>query len=157
MIGVMDEFRRTISGRVTTVCLPVAKGGSMRSAEDRKRQGSANSLEVLETIRAGFERRDAALLASVYAEDAEYTIVNRNNPPSRPLVLRGRSAVRAMFEDICAREMTHRMVHTVVGDETLAYSNACQYPDGCRVAALNLATLRSGKIASEFSIDCWDE
>jgi hypothetical protein len=125
-------------------------------ARDRARQ-PATPESVLEAIRSGYERRDAKLLASVYAEDAQYTIVNRNNPPSRPLVLRGRDAVRRMFEDLCAREMTHRIERRVIGADSIAFSNHCQYPDGCKVVALNIATLRDGRIAAELSADCWDE
>lgn len=128
---------------------------SAKARAPSRRPGTPEA--VLKAIRAGYERRDAALLASVYAEEAQYTIVNRNNPPSRPLVLRGRAAVRSMFEDLCSREMTHRIERQVVGEDAIAFSNHCQYPDGCRVVALNIATLREGRIVSELSADCWDE
>jgi ketosteroid isomerase-like protein len=131
----------------------------MDSTKDLKRSQSGRSAEraVLEALRKGYQGRDAALLASVYAEDAEVTICNRNNPPAKRLVLRGREAVRRMFEDMCAREMTHQIRHTTVGDGSIAFSAHCQYPDGCQVVGLNIATLKNGRIVSEISVDCWDE
>jgi ketosteroid isomerase-like protein len=112
---------------------------------------------VLEALRKGYQGRDAALLASVYAEDAEFTICNRNNPPARRLVLRGRAAVRRMFEDLCAREMTHQIAHMTVGDASIAFSATCRYPDGTQVVGLNVATLKEGRILSEINVACWDE
>ena len=103
------------------------------------------------------DRRDARALTALYADDAEYTVVNRNNPPSKRLVLRGRSAVAAMYEDMCGREMTHALSDIVIGKGSVAYVTTCRYPDGCVVVGINLATLRDGLITREFSVDCWDE
>jgi hypothetical protein len=62
-----------------------------------------------------------------------------------------------MFEDLCRREMTHQLANATVGDGSIAFSAHCRYPDGCQVVALNIATLKNGRIASEISVDCWDE
>jgi hypothetical protein len=131
----------------------------MDSAKDRKRSQSDRSKEsaVLDAIRKGYGERDAELLASLYAENVEFTICNRNNPPAKRLVLRGREAVRRMFEDLCTREMTHQIRNMTVGDGSIAFSAHCQYPDGCQVVAINIATLKNGSIVSEISVDCWDE
>jgi hypothetical protein len=123
----------------------------------KRSQSGPKERAILETLQKGYEGRDATLLTSLYAEDAEITICNRNNPPAKPLVLRGREAIRRMFEDLCAREMTHRISHMTVGADTIAFSARCQYPDGCQVVGLNIATLKEGRIVSEVSVDCWDE
>jgi hypothetical protein len=112
---------------------------------------------VMETIRAGYHGRDAALVASVYAEDVECTVVNRNHPPSNPLVLRGREALQAMLGELCEREMSHEIITTVAGEGSLAYRVHCRYPDGCQVFGVYLATVRDGRVVREFSVDCWDE
>jgi len=112
---------------------------------------------ILELLREGYRARDAAMVASAYAEDAQCTIVNRNNPPSRPMVLRGRAALEEVVRDVCSREMTHDIGQATVGADSIAYRVECRYPDGCRVVALYLSTLEEGRIVSEFSIDCWDE
>jgi nuclear transport factor 2 (NTF2) superfamily protein len=112
---------------------------------------------ALEAIRAGYRERDAAKVMSAYAENVESTIVNRNNPPSRALVLRGRPALRRMVEDICSREMTHGIHGALVADGSIAYRVECRYPDGCNVVGLYMATLEDGLIVREYSVDCWDE
>jgi SnoaL-like domain len=129
------------------------------SAKDPRRAGAGGSAEetVLEALRAGYGKRDPAQVMSVYAENVECTIVNRNNPPARPLVLRGREELRRMVEDICSREMTHQIVRVVLGAGALAYRVDCRYPDGCNVVGLYMATVAGGCIVSEFSVDCWDE
>ena len=131
----------------------------MDSTKDLKSSPSGGSAEgtVMDTLRNGYHTRDAAMIASVYAEDVELTICNRNNPPAKRLVLRGREAVRRMLDDLCAREMTHQIGHVTLGEGTIAFSFQCQYPDGCQVVALNVATLKKGLIVSELSVDCWDE
>jgi ketosteroid isomerase-like protein len=129
------------------------------STKDLSRARASGSAEeaVLEALRSGFRDRDAARVASVYADDVVSTIVNRNNPPSRPLVLRGRDAVTRMVEDLCSREMTHQISRVVVGDGSLAYRVECRYPDGCNVVGMYMATVEGGRIVKEFSVDCWDE
>jgi hypothetical protein len=112
---------------------------------------------ALEALRAGYRERDAAKVMSAYAEDIESTIVNRNNPPARPLVLRGHVELRKMVDDICSREMTHEIVAMTTGPGAIAYRVNCRYPDGCNVVGVYLATVKDGRIVSEFSVDCWDE
>ena len=127
-------------------------------AKDLRKTAAGNPEEsALEALRTGYRERDAAKVLSVYADDVEATIVNRNNPPSRPLVLRGRAALRKMVQDICAREMTHAMQGATVADGSIAYRVDCRYPDGCNVIGLYMATVKDGLIVREFSIDCWDE
>jgi len=129
--------------------------GSAKKAPPR--QSASTEHAVLEAIRKGYKNRDAKLLMSVYADDVEYTVVNRNNPPAKRLVLRGHAAVERMYQDLCAREMTHQLVRTIVSDGSIAWQTLCQYPDGCQVVALNLASIKNGRIVNEFSVDCWDE
>jgi hypothetical protein len=84
-------------------------------------------------------------------------VVNRNYPPSRPLVLRGRPEVASLLADICAREMTHEISQGVAAEGAIAYRLECRYPDGCHVVGHYLARIEGGRIVSESSIDCWDE
>ena len=92
-----------------------------------------------------------------YAEDVEFIIVNRNYPPSNPLLRKGRAAVLAMYQDLCSREMMHKVTSIVVGPEGFAIRESCQYPDGARVLGHVIAEMRDGKIVRQFNVDCWDE
>ena len=112
---------------------------------------------VCETLKRALIGRDAELAASVYADDTELVIVNRNYPPSQPLILHGRPAALELWRDLCAKEMTHSVTATVIGDDTFAIRESCAYADGGRVVAHVIAELRDGRIARQFSVDCWDE
>ena len=123
---------------------------------DRLFQADAEQA-VIDGLRAAYKSRDAAQLASFYREDAEFVIVNRNNPPSKRLVVRGREGVRQVFEDICSREMTHELTQATVSPGSIAFLVTCNYPDGCCVMGITLATVEDGLISREVTIDCWDE
>jgi hypothetical protein len=113
--------------------------------------------EVCETLKRALIGRDAELAGSLYAEDVELVIVNRNFPPSQPFVRRGRAAALELWCDLCAREMTHSVTATVVGDNSFAIRESCMYADGGRVVGHVIAELRDGRIVRHFSVDCWDE
>ena len=55
-------------------------------------------------------RRDAAGQAALYAPDAVLTTIDATTGPSDPAVLRGRDAIGAMLDEVCARDMTHEVV-----------------------------------------------
>jgi hypothetical protein len=119
--------------------------------------GTTGTEAVCETLKRGIIGRDAKLAASVYADDAELVIVNRNYPPSRPLILRGHAAALELWRDICAKEMTHSITATVIGKDTFAIRESCAYASGGRVVGHVIAELRDGRIVRHFSVDCWDE
>src|SRR3712207_8721797 len=98
------------------------------------------------TLRRALEGSDAATLAGLYAEDAEMTIVDRNRPPSAPMRLEGRPAIEAFWRDVCARDMTHKVGHEVLGADRAAFVEECAYPDGCNVMAAMTLDLRDGRI-----------
>lgn len=120
----------------------------------RKRQAAASTCETL--TRAILER-NAELAASVYAEEAELVIVNRNYPPSQPLMRRGRAAALELWRDICAKEMTHSIPSVVIGEDSFAIRESCSYVSGGRVVAHVIAELKDGMIVRYLSVDCWDE
>ena len=127
------------------------------SATPEAARESTPEARVLEGIRLGMQRRDAGLLAGLYAEQCECTVVNRNNPPSKPLILRGRAEIRRLFDDICGREMTHEVTRMLAGNGAASFSLRCRYPDGCTLVAMSMLTIEAGLIVSELSVDCWDE
>lgn len=129
----------------------------MKSAASRSPQSRPTAAAVCETLKRAIEGRDAELAASLYADDAELLIVNRNYPPSKPLVRKSRNQVFELYKDVCSREMTHKITGTIVGDDGFALRESCLYPDGCRVLSQVIVELRDGKIVRQFSVDCWDE
>ncbi|GAA2908834.1 nuclear transport factor 2 family protein [Streptomyces mexicanus] len=111
----------------------------------------------LDTLRRGIEDHTASTLLSLYADDAEVRIVDRTAQPSHPKVLKGREEIRAMLEDVYARDMTHRLEQCVVQGDHAAYVESCAYPDGVRVLAESMISLRDGRIADQIMIQAWDE
>ncbi|KOG42611.1 nuclear transport factor 2 family protein [Streptomyces resistomycificus] len=110
-----------------------------------------------ETLRRGIEGQTAATLLSLYADDAELRVVDRNTQPSHPMVLHGRTEIEAMLNDVYSRDMTHKMEHCVVQEDRVAFSESCEYPDGVRVLAESMMSLRDGKIVEQTIIQAWDE
>jgi nuclear transport factor 2 (NTF2) superfamily protein len=110
-----------------------------------------------ETLRQAIEERDAETLVGFYAEDAEVRTINRNSTPSSPQVLRGKEQIAEYLRDVCGREMTHRVESEVVGEDRIAFNEACEYPDGTRVLGAETLDLRDGKIVWQMNVEAWDE
>ncbi|MER5209781.1 nuclear transport factor 2 family protein [Streptomyces sp. NPDC002838] len=109
-----------------------------------------------ETLRRGIEGQAATLL-SLYADDAELRVVDRNTQPSHPKVLHGRDQIGEMLNDVYSRDMTHKLERCVVQGDQAAFSESCEYSDGVRVLAESMVTLRNGKIVDQTLIQAWDE
>ncbi|WP_432057113.1 nuclear transport factor 2 family protein [Streptomyces sp. bgisy022] len=110
-----------------------------------------------ETLRRGIEADTAAPLLSLYADDAELRIVDHTAQPSSPKVLRGRDEIAAMLDDVYSRDMTHKLESCVVQGDRAAFSESCRYPDGVRVFAESMLSLRDGRITEQTLIQAWDE
>jgi hypothetical protein len=111
----------------------------------------------VEALRRGTEEANAATLTSLYADDAEMRVVDRNTQPSHPKVMHGRDAIAAMYDDVCSREMTHRVEQCLVQGDQVALTESCEYPDGVRVWASSMISLRDGKIIDHTMVQAWDE
>ena len=106
---------------------------------------------------AAAEGRNADTQVSMYALDAVVTIADRINQPGAPQVLHGRDEIGGWLQDVCAREMTHRVQHSV-GDATgAAFSEACRYPDGTNVLCATVLHLADGQIVDQTVVQAWDE
>ncbi|MFE3031967.1 nuclear transport factor 2 family protein [Streptomyces canus] len=110
-----------------------------------------------DTLRRGIEGHTPETLLSLYADDAEIRLVNRNATPSHPMVLHGRDEISKMLSDVYSRDMTHKLEECVVQGDRAAYSESCQYPDGLRVLSESMITLRDGKISEQIMVEAWDE
>jgi hypothetical protein len=111
----------------------------------------------IETLRRGVEGNTGNTLLSLYTDDAEIRIIDRNTQPSHPKILHGRPEIAAMLDDVYSRDMTHKLEQCIVQGDRAAYSESCEYGDGVRVLAESMITLRNGKIAEQIMIQAWDE
>jgi len=119
-------------------------------------QKSADRLDF-EALRRAIEQSDFDSLMKFYDENAELYSVNRITPPSSPEVLRGKEAIAERLEDVCGRDMTHRVEDEVVGQDRIAFNEACEYPEGIKVLAAQTLEVRDGKIVRQVNVEAWDE
>ena len=110
-----------------------------------------------EALRRGVEERDAATLLGLYAEDAELHVVDRNDQPSHPKILRGREAIGEYLADLYGRDMTHKIERLVVSENNAAFVQDCRYPSGARVLCLAVLDLKDGLITRQSGVQAWDD
>jgi ketosteroid isomerase-like protein len=108
-------------------------------------------------FRRAIEERDSAAVRSFYTDDAELVVVDRETQPSKPRVLRGSEAIGAYFDDVCGRDMTHKIDRIVLGDGGAAFLETCAYPDGTKVRCAAVLDLRDGRIVRQSGVQAWDE
>ena len=108
-----------------------------------------------EAMRRAVEESDYDALVALYADDAELRTVNKKSPPSSPQVLRGKEEISEMLRDVCGRAMTHHVEDEIVGENRVAFNEACEYPDGLKVLTATTLELQNGKISRQVNIeDC---
>ena len=102
------------------------------------------------------ESRDSAALQSYYDDNAELTIIDSINTPSKPRIIKGKKAIGEFLDDVCSRDMTHVIDAGVVDGKMLAYVERCQYADGTRVISSNTAELGLHGIVRQTTVQAWD-
>jgi ketosteroid isomerase-like protein len=112
---------------------------------------------AFEVMRQAIENLDAEQLVGLYADDAEMLTVNRYTTPSSPKVLRGKEEITEHLRDVCGRAMTHRIENEVLGEDRVAFNEACEYPDGTKVLCAATLEVRDGKITRQVNVEAWDE
>ena len=110
-----------------------------------------------QALRRSIEERDVAAQTALFADDAVFEVVDKANPPSSPMVLRGRDAIREHLEDVMSRDMTHSVSGLVVEGDKASYLIDCAYPDGNKVLCLATLELSDGRIARQRGVQAWDE
>ncbi|MBZ0161081.1 MAG: nuclear transport factor 2 family protein [Notoacmeibacter sp.] len=111
---------------------------------------------TLDHLRHGIETRDATEIAGLYADNAVMQIIDQTHPPSNPQRIEGRKQIAAFFDDICGREMTHKVRDVLSDDGHLAFCEECEYPDGTHVFMSAFAELANGRIVKQTNVQAWD-
>ena len=107
----MTQREQTLSGSA------IARGCNMtKSKLKAKRASTSESMPkpkpkpvTVARLKRAIEGRNAHALAALYGEDAVVQVIDRDNPPSKPRNLEGRSAISAYFDDVYGRDMTHKI------------------------------------------------
>ncbi|HEY4279140.1 MAG TPA: nuclear transport factor 2 family protein [Conexibacter sp.] len=116
---------------------------------------TAGQLDI-DALRRAIEAKDIAAQAAMYAPDATITMIDNEHPPANPITLEGAAAIRAMLDDVYARDMTHQVTHAVCGPGGAAYTVACRYSDGMRVEVAAVLDVRDGLITHQEGVQAWD-
>jgi hypothetical protein len=103
------------------------------------------------------EERDAATQVAMYAEHASVTLADRVTQPGLPRVLHNRDEIATWVEDVCARDVAHKVGHTVADDTGVAFTEACRYPDGKNVLCATVLEVEDGLIVRQIGVQAWDE
>ena len=126
-----------------------------KSKRTSKSKPKSKSVTIAGLKRA-IEGRKASALAGLYADDAIVQVIDRDNPPSNPRNLEGKSAIASYFDDVCGRDMTHKVESGVVLGNRLAFTQSCAYPDGTKVFCSAMINLKGGKISRQVVVQAWD-
>jgi hypothetical protein len=110
----------------------------------------------LTALVSAIESDDPAAQAAAYSDDVQVEIQNRDHGPGAPMVLAGRAAVRALLDDVAARELEHRVQRAVSDGRTGALQVRCRYPDGASVTCSSAFDIEGGRIVRETRLEVWD-
>jgi hypothetical protein len=111
---------------------------------------------TIEELRRAIETRDSRSLKSFYANDAVLTIIDNDNPPSKPRTISGAREIGEFLDDVCSRDMTHKLEMGVNDGKRLAFVEGCKYGDGTRVIASSTAELGNKGIVRQTTVQAWD-
>ncbi len=111
----------------------------------------------LESFTRAIEERDASTQLAMYSPQGEVTLIDKVTQPSSPRVLQGAGEIRGWLEDICGRDMTHRVQLAVQDARGAAFTEACRYPDGTSVACATVLELEDGLVKRQTVVQAWDE
>ncbi len=133
--------------------MAMRKARSKVKSRSKAKPGKTISVAAL---KRAIEGRDARTMSGFYSENAELHIVDRDNPSSRPNTIVGKDAITSFFNDVCGRDMTHKLEQGVADDRHIAFTQSCAYPDGTKVLCSTMIELKDGKIARQTVVQAWD-
>ena len=107
-------------------------------------------------IRRAVETRDAKSLKALYAANAVLTIIDMDNPPSKPRTIKGVEDIGNFLDDVYSRNMKHTLDQGVVDGKHLAFIEGCSYPEGTNVIASTMAELGPNGIVKQTIVQAWD-
>jgi hypothetical protein len=100
---------------------------------------------TIEELRRAIETRDSRSLK-----------FDNENPPSNPRTISGEKEIGEFLDDVCSRDMTHKLEMGVNDGRRLAFVEGCKYGDGTRVIASSTAELGDKGIVRQTTVQAWD-
>jgi hypothetical protein len=125
---------------ITVICLPLA------GSEVTRRR-----FDLMEFSRA-IDASDAEYQIAAYADSAEVEVIDPDNPPSSPHVLKGKNAIADWVRSNCQRNVLQRVVRAIDGDDRVAYTVSQVQRDGSHEIATSTAELQDGLVTQQHTI-----
>jgi hypothetical protein len=117
---------------------------------------SAQTTFDLSSLTDAIERDDPDAQAALYTDDATVEIVDSENPPAHPTVIKGREQILASLRDVAGRGLTHRVESAVAEADRGSVLVRCRYPEGAEVVCSSTMELDGGAISREVRLQVWD-
>jgi ketosteroid isomerase-like protein len=120
---------------------------------------------LLDRIRRALDDKDLDALAELYTEDATLEEVSSLSPPSHPVVLRGREAIRARLRREILQDpisgWTRRLESATLLDgletaDAIAFTELRTYAAGDKAVAQHVARKYAGRIEADHVVCAWD-
>src|SRR5919107_3491338 len=104
-------------------------------------------------LRHAIEHCDPDAMLGFYAEEARLSIVNADAPHASPFELRGKAEITKHLRVAFGPETFHRVEReAVVGEDRVAFQEACEYPDGSRVWVETTLDIKGAKILRQVDV-----
>jgi hypothetical protein len=104
-------------------------------------------------VREAIERKDPDALLGFYSEDAELRIVHEALPESKAFELKGRGQIERYLRAVCDQDVTCAVRgEAVYGERSVAFVEACSYPNGTPISISTTLEVRGGLISRQIDV-----
>jgi len=104
-------------------------------------------------MRDAIERKDPEALLGFYAEDAELRIVHEALPRGRAFELKGRAQIERYLRAVCDQDVACAVRgEAVYGERSVAFVEACSYPNGRPISISTTLEVRGGLISRQVDV-----
>jgi hypothetical protein len=104
-------------------------------------------------IREAIERKDPEALLGFYADDAQLRIVQEALPEGRAFELNGRAQIGRYLRAICDQDVACAVRgEAVYGEKSVAFVEACSYPNGRSISISTTLEVRAGLISRQIDV-----
>ena len=110
----------------------------------------------LKAFGRAIESQDTETQLAAYADDAELTVIDPDNPPSSPHVLSGKDAIATWLRGSCESNTVQRTARMIDAVDQIAYTVEQLNRDGTHEIATSMADVCDGLITAQQTVLVWD-
>jgi hypothetical protein len=94
---------------------------------------------------------------SFYSDDAEWVEYRHFSPPRFPNRMVGRQRISEFLHEICEADLGITLADEVIGEDRIAFSVDCAFPDGRHILEHVIANVEGGRIDRQVDVEAWDQ